>query len=428
MLGDDQRALTEEEDDLIPIYFYDSYISLDDHTFFATWNGRTVTSMNRQFPWVFEDTGIQVTDKDYELVYPNFTKLQEVDYHYLHGRYHNKVVSWSFSRETWLYKNNRRVVFDSEESEEGSTPPSSSPDSDKETQEVSQLLESATQSLTTVLAHVSQPSTLTTVPGALPSTPGPSTQPQLPTPRRTQVAFRTPVLLTRSPSPSQARIRQPSPVAPSTGLVNPRAVSPQTVMANPPPAKMLGSPPEPFEGKSEKVEAFWNTLENYYYLNGANYVDEQKKISSALTYFKISMTAREWAQDRQKTALAATPVDFGTWADFKAAFKKHFIPEYTKLEATNAMYTSKMGGRPFNEWYQEWSTYTSRSRANDETKMFAFRKALPQALHQKIIGVSPQPTTLEGLAEKAREFDCIWRLYSNPSFTNSHHEAQQIGL
>ncbi len=171
---------------------------------------------------------------------------------------------------------------------------------------------------------------------------------------------------------------------------------------------MLGSPPEPFEGKSEKVEAFWNTLENYYYLNEVNYMDEQKKISSTLTYFKISMMAREWAQDRQKIALAAMPINFGTWADFKATFKKHFILEYTKLEATNAMYMSKMGGRPFNEWYQEWSTYASCSRANEETKMFAFRKALPQALHQKIIGVSPQPMTLDDLAEKAREFNHIW--------------------
>jgi len=191
-------------------------------------------------------------------------------------------------------------------------------------------------------------------------------------------------------------------------------------MANPLPAKMLGSPPKPFKGKLVKAEAFWNTLENYYYLNEANYADKQKKISSALTYFKIGTSAGEWAQDRQKTALAATPINFGTWGDFKTAFKKHFIPEYTKLEATNAMYMSRMGNHPFNEWYQEWSTYTSWSGANDETKMFAFRKALPQVLHQKIIGVSPQPTTLDGLAEKAREFNCIWQLYSNPSFTNSH--------
>jgi hypothetical protein len=33
------------------------------------------------------------------------------------------------------------------------------------------------------------------------------------------------------------------------------------------------------------------------------------------------------------------------------------------------------------------------------------------------MGVSPQPTTLEALVDKAREFDRVWRLYSNPAFT-----------
>ena len=83
------------------------------------------------------------------------------------------------------------------------------------------------------------------------------------------------------------------------------------------------------------------------------------------------------------------------------------------------MYTSKMGRRPFNEWYQDWSTYASRSGANEETQMFAFRKALPQALHQKIMGVSPQPTMLEDLAEKAHEFNHLWCMYLTPAFTRS---------
>jgi hypothetical protein len=39
------------------------------------------------------------------------------------------------------------------------------------------------------------------------------------------------------------------------------------------------------------------------------------------------------------------------------------------------------------------------------------------ALHHKIMGVSPQPTTLEGLAEKARKFDrlCVTDLQGPPS-------------
>ena len=72
-----------------------------------------------------------------------------------------------------------------------------------------------------------------------------------------------------------------------------------------------------------------------------------------------------------------------------------------------------MGTHHFSKWYQEWSTYASQFGANEETKMFAFREALPQALHQETLGVSPQPTTLDDLVEKAREFNHIWQLYSN---------------
>ena len=56
--------------------------------------------------------------------------------------------------------------------------------------------------------------------------------------------------------------------------------------------------------------------------------------------------------------------------------------------------------------------------------MFTIRKVLPQALHQKILGVSPQLTTLDDLVEKAREFDRIWQLYSNPAFTGSTSRPQ----
>jgi hypothetical protein len=77
--------------------------------------------------------------------------------------------------------------------------------------------------------------------------------------------------------------------------------------------KILGTPPEPFEGKPEKAEAFWNNLENYFYLNEDIFNTDGKKISSALTYFKIGTSAGEWAQDLQKKALAHTPISFGTW-------------------------------------------------------------------------------------------------------------------
>jgi hypothetical protein len=50
-------------------------------------------------------------------------------------------------------------------------------------------------------------------------------------------------------------------------------------------------------------------------------------------------------------------------------------------------------------------------------KMFAFQRNLNQALHNKIIAMSCQPTTLIDLVQKAREFDCVYQLYNSPAFT-----------
>ena len=175
--------------------------------------------------------------------------------------------------------------------------------------------------------------------------------------------------------------------------------------------KSLGSPPEPYDGKPDKAEAFWSALELYFYLNSGMFADDNRRIATALTYFKVRTPAREWAQDKQKTALAANPIDFGSWADFKKGYNTHFVPAQSQLQAVQAMYNLWMGGRMFNDWYQEWSTHTLRSGIDKNTKMFAFRKNIPMALHEKIITLHPQPTTLKDLVEKASAFDQVWHVY-----------------
>jgi hypothetical protein len=181
--------------------------------------------------------------------------------------------------------------------------------------------------------------------------------------------------------------------------------------------KTLGSAPEPFDGKGHQAEAFWSNLENYFYLNDGMYPSGDKKVSAALTYFKMGTPAGEWARDRVQAALGQSPPTFGTWAQFKDDFKEHFIPAESQLEATNKMYTFKMGNKEFNEWYQEWSNYANKAGVDANTKMFAFRNAIPDALHFKIIGIKPQPNTMKDLVEAAREFDRFWRLYKSPAYT-----------
>ena len=158
-------------------------------------------------------------------------------------------------------------------------------DSDKDVTEVSQILDSATELISTLTAHFLRPQTPRTpqtpqvLTGGLPSTPGPSTQ----------VAYPTPF----TPGPIPCTIQPPL----ST------VKTPKQAMTT----KLLGSPPEPFSGKPETADAFWQNLENYYYLNETAYTDEGKRVSVALTHFKLGTPAGDWAQDKQKEALNATP-------------------------------------------------------------------------------------------------------------------------
>ena len=51
---------------------------------------------------------------------------------------------------------------------------------------------------------------------------------------------------------------------------------------------------------------------------------------------------------------------------------------------------------------------------DEGTKMYAFCRALNQALNQKLVNITPQPTTLDALVEKARDLDRNWRIYTAP--------------
>ena len=189
-------------------------------------------------------------------------------------------------------------------------------------------------------------------------------------------------------------------------------------MASSNPTKSLGSPPEPFDGSSHMADAFWTSLEIYYYLNNSLYADQSLKIAAALSHFKLGTPAGEWARDRQQIAIKQSPPNFGTWADFKKAFKEHFIPVETELSSTQKMHNLKMNNRSFTEWYQDWIVHANRSGANNATKMYAFQQNLPSALHNKIMAVHPAPTTLARLVELAKEFDQIWRIYNQSNVTN----------
>ena len=182
--------------------------------------------------------------------------------------------------------------------------------------------------------------------------------------------------------------------------------------------KLLRSPPEPFKGKADRALTFWNMLENYYNINAAIYTANNTKIAAALTHFKQGTQAGEWASNLMATALGQTPADYGTWATFKVAFEKQFIPPKTQVQAITQMYACKMANQGFNEWFQEWGQHAQHANVDDVTKMFAFCNNLNGTLNQKMMLLTPQPTTLAATVKKARDFDCNWRLYAGSGNSN----------
>jgi len=104
-------------------------------------------------------------------------------------------------------------------------------------------------------------------------------------------------------------------------------------MAQPnPPPHILGTAPEPYNGKGDMAIAFWNALENYFTVNATTFDTNAKKVLSALTYFKQGTQAGDWASDHIATILAGNPVNYGTWDDFRDAFKAQFIPLERKMK------------------------------------------------------------------------------------------------
>ena len=340
-----RRDLTKEEEQ-IPVYLDSPFI--EDDICFANWDNQLVWSELGISQWYFDSNNKEIQDQDFEEQFPGYSQLTnvQVDKETFTAKYQGAYICWSFKKGQWRYRNHKPVNFqETKDAQEVEQPPELE---DKQAK-VSQLLESTVQTVSALVTRLSRPQTPQTpqtlhttqaLPGQFPSTPGPSSQVSvLPTPAATVIATpaHPPVSQTLPVNPAPP-VQAPVPVAPPVPRIQAPVpaqvpvrvqvappvppVAPAIMAANPPP-KLIGAPPEPYDGSPQTVVSFWTTLANYYYLNADAFTNEGKKVSSALTYFKLKTSAGEWARDRQKEALALTPVDFGNWADFKTAFENN---------------------------------------------------------------------------------------------------------
>jgi hypothetical protein len=381
-----EQSWTSNETDQLPYGYKPNKILIADSNpdttiYNAVWYNDPVLALHPTGPWALINQGKeneQITLVHWEQAHPGITHVDVTNWHTLEGTFNDSFVRWSYSRQYWVYRNNRKVNFPEKPSEE---------------EEVSQVLDESISALEQTRSKLTPLTPTTSLPGSF-DTPEPSTSQPPPTSSKGKNPIKQTKPQAQQPSPPVSRVTP--------------------AMANPAP-KALGTPPEPFDGAASKAETFLSALQNYYYLNEALYNTQSQCVAAALSHFKVGTATGEWARDKQNTALTATPINYGTWDEFIEAFKKHFIPVQTEQQAMNAIWSLKMGNHPFHEWYQEWSTYAARCHANDTTKMFAFQQALPQGLNDKLIGVSPAPDTLNALVDKARLFGQQWQLWRHPA-------------
>jgi len=89
------------------------------------------------------------------------------------------------------------------------------------------------------------------------------------------------------------------------------------------------------------------------------------------------------------------------------------------MEAIQKMHDTQMGTNNFATWFQEWSTQARRAGVDKTTKMWTFQCNLPAGLQAKLLMLFPQPTTLDNLVEKVREFDHNWQIFGGSSGTST---------
>ena len=364
------QQLTPDEVTRVPFPLTDLGFLPESTTYHGRFGDSLLFAQQPEGPWILED-GTNIPPDVFVRNVPNSTYISQIRAKDLTGTYNGKQVRFSVSRGEWIYQNNHPVTF----------------------------------------------------PSPSPATPEPAGPSQLPTPQTAGTSLRTQVPQPTSPVPSPQR-QNPAHIPQRQPLPQPRpaprAVVPPPVNPAPPrmaTPKLMGSPPEAFDGKAEKAESFLSQLDNYYYLNEAAFTNDSRRVSAALTHFKAGTTAGDWAQDRVTAAMTANPRTFGDWDDFTAAFRKHFIPAKSQLESHAMMHHYPQNATPFNEWYQQWYTYALRARVDEPTRIFAFRRNLNYSLHQKLLSITPQPDTLALLVEKAREFDRLHQMYNSPAFT-----------
>jgi hypothetical protein len=162
-----ERQWTKEETDLLPFGYKPNKILIADSDpdtiiYNATWYNDPVLALDPIGPWALIKQGEeneQVTLVHWEQAHPGITHVNVDNWHTLEGTFNDSFVRWSYSRQYWVYGNNRKVTFPEKPSEE---------------EEVSQVLDESISALERTRSKLTPLTPTTSLPGSF-DTPEPST-------------------------------------------------------------------------------------------------------------------------------------------------------------------------------------------------------------------------------------------------------------
>src|SRR6201999_1679802 len=280
----------------------------------AFWNEQIFFSYGFGRLWRYYSDNEVINPRKFLDTFTHLDHLTELNPHKGTALFDGKTVKWNRKGKYWAYNNNYVVDFHKDTHSSADYSPTQ-PDDDDDTARVADLLQKTEETLTAVAeklrtptptrspvqetgetsqvitAAPQEPSQTATPPISsqgkgkqpLSKTRAAATSSSLQTPRNTSVPSAS-LRTTNLPTASAAPTTVPAPVPPRNPAPLPL---PAVRMAQNAPSQPIGNPPEPFDGTAAKAQSFWNALHNYYVLNEDTFTTEDKKVASALSYFKI---------------------------------------------------------------------------------------------------------------------------------------------
>ena len=175
--------------------------------------------------------------------------------------------------------------------------------------------------------------------------------------------------------------------------------------------------PEPFDGKSEKVEPFLAACDLVFKTQTKKFAGTKSKVYYVLSYCNQG-AALLWKervlQDMRYISddIAAVQVEdkCDAWPAFKTIFRKLWKGASARQEAQVELQNLRQGTDSVQEYITRFSLVAQETGFNEETKIVFFKRGLKEVIKQRIFDSGNIPTSFREWGHRALTIDTAWRV------------------